>query len=159
MGQDNAADDVGFMDHAIQFAREAGQLGEVPVGAVVVFEGRVIGAGHNASIHAKDATAHAEVRAIRAASATQGNYRLTGCTLYASLEPCLMCAGAMIHARIDRLVYACADPKSGAAGSLYNITVDRRLNHQIAVTSGISEAESRQLLQSFFSHRRESIRQ
>ena len=158
MEQDNQTDDVHFMDFAIALAREAGQIGEIPVGAVVVFEGKVVGGGHNASIRGNDATAHAEIRALREASVTQGNYRLTGCTLYSTLEPCLMCAGAMNHARIDRLVYACTDPKSGAAGSLYDIPADPRLNHQIKVTSGIREAESRQLLRSFFERRREDIR-
>ena len=161
MGQDNLnneTDDVRFMDIAIGLARDAEQKGEVPVGAVVVFEGSVIGGGHNASIATHDVTAHAEINALREASAAWGNYRLAGCTLYATLEPCLMCAGAMIHARIHRLVYACTDPKSGAAGSLYNVPADPRLNHEIEVISGISEAESRQLLRSFFEQRRENTR-
>ena len=158
MEQVNQTDDVHFMDFAIALAREAGQIGEIPVGAVVVIEGKVVGGGYNASIRGNDATAHAEIRALREASATLGNYRLTGCTLYSTLEPCLMCAGAMIHARIDRLVYACADLKSGAAGSLYDVPADPRLNHQINVTSGIREAESRQLLRSFFEQRRENVR-
>jgi tRNA(adenine34) deaminase len=161
MGQDNLnneTDDIRFMDIAIGLARDAQQKGEVPVGAVVVFEGRVIGGGHNSSIATNDVTTHAEINALREASAAQGNYRLAGCTLYGTLEPCLMCAGAMIHARIHRLVYACTDPKSGAAGSLYNVPADPRLNHQIEVISGISEAESRQLLRSFFEQRRENTR-
>ena len=158
MEQVNQTDDVHFMDFAIALAREAGQIGEIPVGAVVVSDGRVLGSGTNASISTHDATAHAEIRALREASVTRGNYRLTGCTLYSTLEPCLMCAGAMNHARIDRLVYACTDPKSGAAGSLYDIPADPRLNHQIKVTSGIREAESRHLLRSFFEQRRENIR-
>ncbi len=158
MGQDNEADDVRFMDIAIGLAREAEQMGEVPVGAVVVFERSVIGAGFNSPIRSNDATAHAEIRALREASAAQGNYRLNGCTLYATLEPCIMCAGAMVHSRIERLVYACPDPKSGAAGSLYNVTADLRLNHQIKVSSGITEGKSRQLLRSFFEQRRENIR-
>ncbi len=158
MGQDNQADDVQFMDLAIGLAREAERMGEVPVGALVVLEGSVVGSGYNSSIRTDDATAHAEIRAIRDASAAQGNYRLTGCTLYATLEPCLMCAGAMIHARIDRLVYACTDPKFGAAGSVYDVPADPRLNHQIKVTSGVSEADARQLLRRFFEQRRKNTR-
>ncbi len=155
MGQDNQTDDVYFMDIAIGLAREAEKMREVPVGAVVIFEGAVIGRGYNASIRAQDATAHAEIRAIRAASATRQNYRLGGCTLYTTLEPCLMCAGALIHARIDRLVYACADPRYGAAGSVYNIPTDPRLNHEVQVTSGVRAAEASVMLRSFFELRRE----
>jgi tRNA(adenine34) deaminase len=158
MGQDNQTNDVHFMDCAITLAREAEQMGEVPVGAVVVFDESVVGGGYNASIRTNDATAHAEIKALREAFATQGNYRLTGCTLYSTLEPCLMCAGAMIHARIDRLVYACTDPKSGAAGSLYNVPTDPRLNHQIKVTSGVSAAKSSQMLLYFFEQQRANIR-
>ena len=158
MGQDNQPDDSYFMDLALELATKAEQKGEVPVGSVVVLEGDVIGNGYNSPIHTSDTTAHAEIVALREASASQANYRLTACTLYATLEPCLMCVGAMIHARIKRLVFACPDPKSGAAGSIYDIPADRRLNHQIEVVSGVREAESGQLLQSFFKQKREKIR-
>ncbi len=158
MGQDNQPDDSYFMDLALELAREAEQKGEVPVGSVVVLEGDVIGNGCNSPIHTSDTTAHAEIMALREASASQANYRLPDCTLYATLEPCLMCVGAMIHARIKRLVFACRDPKSGAAGSVYDIPADRRLNHRILVASGVREAESGQLLQSFFKQKRDRIR-
>ena len=144
-----------FMELALEVARDAGRHNEVPVGALIVRDGQVISTGANAPISGHDPTAHAEIRAMRAASSKVGNYRLTGCTLYVTLEPCLMCAGAMIHARIDRLVYACPDPKGGAAGSLYDVLDDDRLNHRVAVLSGVGASESSSLLQAFFRTRRD----
>ena len=126
----------------------------MPVGAVVVLDGSVVGRGRNRSIASDDPTAHAEIQAIRQAARSAGNYRLDGATLYVTLEPCPMCAGAMIHARIARLVYGCSDPKAGAAGTLYRIVDDPRLNHRIETRAGVREAETRGLLQAFFQMRR-----
>ena len=156
MGQDNQENDTYFMDLAIELAKEAELAGEVPVGAVVVQDGEVIGTGYNRPIQTTDPTAHAEMGAIREASRKIGNYRLAGCTLYVTMEPCIMCAGALIHARIARLVYACPDPKSGAAGTLYDVPGDTRLNHRVEVTTGVREIECSQLLRSFFKRRRDS---
>ena len=156
MGQDNPQNDIYFMDLAIELAKEAELAGEVPVGAVVVQDGEVIGTGYNRPIQATDPTAHAEMGAIREASRKIGNYRLAGCTLYVTMEPCIMCAGALIHARIARLAYACPDPKSGAAGTLYDVPGDTRLNHRVEVTTGVREIECSQLLRSFFKRRRDS---
>lgn len=139
-----------WMNEALREAAEAGGRGEVPVGAVVVIDGRVIGAAGNASIAQQDPTAHAEVLALRAAGASLGNYRLPGSTLYVTVEPCLMCLGAIVHARVARLVYGCADPKAGAA----DLEGDRRLNHRVVVTGGVAEEECRSLLQEFFRARR-----
>ena len=143
------------MREALALAREAEAAGEVPVGAVLVKEGAVIARGRNRPIGACDPTAHAEIEALRAGAAALGNYRLTGCTLYATIEPCSMCAGALVHARIARLVYGAADPRAGAAGSVFNIVAARELNHQVTVTAGLLEAECRELLQAFFRRRRD----
>lgn len=148
------ADDIRFMDLALGLAREAAERGEVPVGAVVTREGEPVGSGSNRMIADRDPTAHAEIGALRTAAATLGNYRLTGTTLYVTLEPCAMCAMAMVHARIDRLVFASEDPRTGAAGSVYTLTDDVRLNHRIEVTRGVGSAESARLLRRFFSDRR-----
>jgi tRNA(adenine34) deaminase len=126
----------------------------VPVGAVVVLNGTIIGRGHNSPISRNDPTAHAEIQAVREAAQHIGNYRLVGATVYVTVEPCLMCMGALLHARIKRLVFGCSDPKAGAAGSLYDVSRDPRLNHQIEVTAGVVEVESRVLLQRFFQKRR-----
>ncbi len=142
------------MGMALQLARQAEAVGEVPVGAVVVHEGQVIGRGSNAPISETDPTAHAEIEALREAARLVGNYRLPETTLYVTLEPCPMCAGAMVHARVKRLVYGCADPRSGAAGSVFDITRAAALNHRLEVTGGVREAESRELLQAFFRARR-----
>ena len=144
------------MAEALREADAAGARGEVPVGAVVVRDDRVLGRAGNASIAAHDPTAHAEVGALRAAAAALGNYRLTGATLYVTIEPCVMCMGAALHARIARLVYGCADPKGGAAGSLFDLAADPRLNHCIAVTTGVEAEACRQRLQEFFRARRTS---
>src|SRR5262245_16202241 len=144
-----------FMDLALEEAITAESEDEVPVGAIVVSRnGDVIGRGHNHPISADDPTAHAEIMAIRDASRTVANYRLTGCTLYCTIEPCSMCAGAIIHARIERVVFGASDPKAGAAGSLYNILTDPRQNHQVEIIRGIRDVESVTLLQQFFQQRR-----
>ena len=143
------------MDRALDEARRAERMGEVPVGAVVALDGQVVAAGANAPISANDPTAHAEIRALRAAAARLGNYRLTGATLYVTLEPCAMCAAALVHARVRRLVFGCDDPRTGAAGSLYDIPRDGRLNHRVEVASGVRGEESSALLRRFFRNRRE----
>src|SRR5512140_3916832 len=129
------------MEEALRLAREAGEAGEVPVGAVALFEGRVVGRGRNAREQARDPTAHAELLAIQEAARTLGRWRLTGVTLVVTLEPCAMCAGAMVLARIDRLVYGAVDPKAGAAGSLMNLCADPRLNHRLEVVAGLRAAD------------------
>jgi tRNA(adenine34) deaminase len=142
------------MHAALDEARLAGEAGEVPIGVVVVFEGAIIARGQNRVLRNVDPTAHAEIVALRAAAAALANYRLTGCTLYVTLEPCAMCAGAMIHARLDRLVYAAADPKAGAAGSVLTVLNHPQLNHQMEVEQGILADEAAELLRSFFRERR-----
>ena len=149
-----ASDDQGFMLEALALAREALAAGEVPVGAVVVKEGAVIGRGFNAPISRNDPTAHAEVRALREAAARLGNYRLTGCDLYVTLEPCTMCAGAIIHSRIRRVVYGATDPKTGACGSVVDLFAEPRLNHHARVIPGVLAAQCGELLSVFFSGRR-----
>jgi tRNA(adenine34) deaminase len=143
-----------WMAVAIYQAEEAAAAGEVPVGAAVVQDDRLIAAAANAPIAACDPTAHAEVLALRRAAREIGNYRLTGCDLYVTVEPCAMCVGAALQARIRALVFGCFDPKAGAAGSLYNLADDPRLNHCIVVTAGVEEERCRQLLQAFFAARR-----
>jgi tRNA(adenine34) deaminase len=160
-------DDAYFLNLALAQARAAGQVGEVPVGAVVVKNGQVIATGRNAPIGAHDPTAHAEIVALRAAALALGNYRLDDCELYVTLEPCAMCAGAMLHARLKRVVYAAADPKTGAAGSVTNLFAQPALNHQTQVVQADSldadcaqlARDSSQLLQDFFSQKRQSQRQ
>jgi tRNA(adenine34) deaminase len=145
------------MGAALALARECETSGDVPVGAVVVDAARsVIGRGRNEREHEQDPTAHAEVLALREAAATIGNWRLEGCTLVVTLEPCSMCAGAAVLARVDRVVYAAADPKAGAAGSLFDLLRDRRLNHRPEVISGIRADEASALLRAFFASRRVS---
>ena len=146
--------DLEAMQAALAEARLAGEAGEVPIGAVVVQEGAIVARGQNRVLRDLDPTAHAEIVALRAAAAVLGNYRLTGCTLYVTLEPCAMCAGAMIHARLARLVFAAADPKAGAAGSVISLINHPRLNHQMQVEQGILADESSELLKSFFRERR-----
>ena len=147
-------DDQEAMQAALDEARLAGVAGEVPIGAVVVYDGAIIARGQNRVLRDVDPTAHAEIVALRAAAAAIGNYRLMGCTLYVTLEPCAMCAGAMIHARIDRLVFAAADPKAGAAGSVLSVLNHPQLNHQMQVEQGILADESADLLRNFFRERR-----
>ena len=146
--------DEQFMRHALGLARRAQEAGEVPVGAVVVLEEKVIGEGWNRPISASDPTAHAEVLAMRAAASTRRNYRLVGATLYVTLEPCAMCVGAMFHARIRRVVFGAADPKTGAAGSTVNLFDEKRLNHHALVQGGVLAAECGELLSGFFASRR-----
>ena len=143
-----------WMRRALDLAERARSEGEVPVGAVLVMDDDCIGEGWNRPISAHDPTAHAEIAALRAGAAHMGNYRLPGATLYVTLEPCAMCAGAIILARIKRLVYAAADPKAGAAGSVFNILQSSQLNHRVELASGILEKEAAMLLQTFFRERR-----
>jgi len=142
------------MAEALAEARTAGGEGEVPIGAVVVHEGLIVGRGRNARERTLDPTGHAEVLALQEASRTLGRWRLSGATLYATLEPCAMCAGALVNARVDRLVFAVHDPKAGAAGTLFDIVRDARLNHRLEVASGILADECGALLTSFFRARR-----
>ena len=146
--------DANYMDLALAEARKAESMNEVPVGAVVVSQGAVIGSGYNQPVSGADPTAHAEIIALRQAARHQRNYRLSNATMYCTVEPCLMCAGAMIHARIDRLVFGTPDPKAGSAGSIYNILSDPRLNHSVDVISGVREDECASLLREFFAKRR-----
>ncbi len=148
-------DDVYFMELALTEALAAEAEGEVPVGAVVVREGEVIARAHNQSVAASDPTAHAEVLALRAAAEQLGNYRLTDCDLYVTLEPCAMCAGALVHARIRRLVYAAADPKAGAIASHLRLLEAPHLNHRVEVTGGVLAEEAAAHLQRFFVLRRQ----
>ena len=148
------SDDEGFMREALAEARRGAEAGEVPVGALVVSDGIIVSRAHNAPIGRRDPTAHAEVLAIRAAAESTGNYRLTGATLYASLEPCPMCCGAVLHARIARVVYGARDPKAGAVESLYRILADPRLNHRVVTTGGVLADEAARLLSEFFEMRR-----
>jgi tRNA(adenine34) deaminase len=147
-------DDERWMGLALEEAGRAAAEGEVPVGAIVVLDGRLIGRGHNAPIALSDPTAHAEIMALRAAAREIGNYRLTGATLYATVEPCVMCCGAALHARVARLVYGAADPKAGAVQSLHRLLDDPRLNHQVEVTAGVRGAECGAKLGEFFKTKR-----
>lgn len=146
--------DEDFMRLAMALATEATALGEVPVGAVVVKDGVVIGKGRNAPISLSDPTAHAEIQAMREAAQSLGNYRLVDCTLYVTLEPCAMCSGAIQHARIARLVYGASDPKTGCCGSVVNLMAEQKLNHHCEVTSGLLAEECGALLSTFFRQRR-----
>jgi tRNA(adenine34) deaminase len=148
------ADDVRFMTRALELAREAAADGEVPVGAVLVRDGVVVAEGRNQPIANHDPTAHAEILCLRAAGAAEENYRLPGSTLYVTLEPCAMCAGAMVHARVERLVYGARDPKTGAAGSVFDLTAGERLNHRIETTAGVLADACGDLLRRFFRERR-----
>lgn len=146
--------DIGFMQAALEQAEQAEAAGEVPVGAVVVKDGVIVGRGYNRPISTADPTAHAEVMALRAAGRCLNNYRLTGCALYVTLEPCIMCMGAIFYARIGRLVYGAADPKTGACGSVINLATEIRLNHHMRMTGGILAEESARRLRQFFQLRR-----
>lgn len=151
--------DLEVMRAALAEAQSAASAEEVPIGAVAVHEGEIIASGQNRVLRDNDPTAHAEIVALRAAAQALGNYRLNGVTLFVTLEPCAMCAGAMIHARLERLVYAADDPKAGAAGSVLEVLNHPRLNHRISVDRGLLAEESAELLRSFFRDRRESSRQ
>lgn len=146
--------DEDFMRVALALAEQARGAGEVPIGAVVVRDGVVIGSGFNSPIGRHDPSAHAEILALRAAAAAGGNYRLSGCTLYVTLEPCVMCSGAILHARIGHVVYGAPDPKTGACGSVLNLFADDRLNHHTAVTGGMLAEECGRMLKGFFQERR-----
>jgi tRNA(adenine34) deaminase len=146
--------DEHFMRHALGLAQRARDEGEVPVGAVIVLDEQIIGEGWNRPISASDPTAHAEIQAMRAAASTRKNYRLVGATLYVTLEPCAMCVGAMFHARLRRVVFGAADPKTGAAGSTVNLFEEKRLNHHALVQGGVLAAECGALLSGFFASRR-----
>ena len=146
--------DATWMAEALAEARKAAAEGEVPIGAVIVHEARVVGRGRNARANPPDPTAHAEVLALQEAARALGRWRLTGATVYATLEPCPMCAGALVNARVDRLVYAVSDPKAGAAGTLFDVVRDARLNHRVEVTAGVLARECGELLTEFFRARR-----
>jgi tRNA(adenine34) deaminase len=147
------------MHLALAEAEKAAAIGETPVGAVLVINGEVIAAAHNMRETWQDPTAHAELLAVREASAQLGRWRLHDATLYVTLEPCLMCSGALVLARIGRLVYGCRDPKAGALGSVYDVVRDGRLNHTYRITPGILEAECRDVLQVFFGKLRQSVKE
>jgi tRNA(adenine34) deaminase len=154
ISDDGAISDARLMGAALQEATEAPLHGDVPVGAVVVADGRILAARHNERELTGDPTAHAELLALRDAAKTYGTWRLHGTTLFVTLEPCPMCAGAAVAARIDRLVFATPDPRAGACGSLYNLCADPRLNHEVAVTSGVLRERSAELLTTFFAGQR-----
>jgi tRNA(adenine34) deaminase len=146
--------DEAFMREALALAREAAGVDEVPVGAVVVIDGEIVGRGFNQPIRRHDPTAHAEVMALRDAAARVGNYRLPGSTLYVTLEPCVMCSGAIMHARVGRVVFGARDPKTGAAGSVVDLYAEVRLNHHADIVGGVLAEESGALLSGFFAARR-----
>ena len=148
------ATDLDAMRAALAEAHDAAEAGEVPIGAVVVHEGKIIAHSQNRVLRDNDPTAHAEIVGIREAAKILGNYRLNGCSIFVTLEPCAMCAGAMIHARIDRLVFAASDPKAGACGSVLSVVNHPQLNHKMAVEQGILAAEAGELLRNFFRERR-----
>lgn len=146
--------DITFMKRALSLARSASDSGEVPVGAIITRDGEIIGEGENCPIAHHDPSAHAEIMALRDAAIKLKNYRLPDTTLYVTLEPCIMCMGAIIHARVQRVVFGAHDPKTGAAGSRYSIGTDQLLNHHLEITSGVCEAECAALLKKFFRDRR-----
>lgn len=146
--------DLIYMRQALDQAHNAWALGEVPVGAVVVYEDKIIATGFNQPIGTHDPTAHAEIMALRAAASILGNYRLPGCELFVTLEPCAMCAGAMMHARLSRVVFGAADPKTGTCGSIVNLFEQEKLNHHTGLVGGVLAAECGQLLKDFFAERR-----
>lgn len=146
--------DEDYMRAALEQAREAGACGEVPVGAIVVYEGEIVGRGFNQPIGRHDPTAHAEIMALRDAAARLGNYRLPGCELYVTLEPCVMCTGAIMHARIARVVFGARDPKTGVAGSVLDLFAETRLNHHARVEGGLLADDCGHMLSRFFAARR-----
>jgi len=143
-----------WMKVAVDQAEIAAENGDVPIGAVIIYKGQIIGKAYNQREQLNDPTAHAEIIALTQAAEFVGGWRLDGCTIYVTLEPCPMCAGALVLARMDRLVYGCDDPKTGAVKSLFNIVQDNRLNHQLEVSSGVLAEECSKLLQNFFGRRR-----
>lgn len=150
-----SGDDAAWMRLALEQAALAAAAGEVPVGALVIKDGEIMGRGHNRNLLDDDPTAHAEIIALRQAAARLGNHRLTGCTMVATIEPCSMCAGALIHARIARLVYGASDPKAGAAGSVLQVINHPGLNHRMEVTAGVLSSECSEILQEFFRRKRQ----
>ncbi len=142
------------MQRALELAQQAADAGEVPVGAVLVHQGQVVGEGCNQPIRSQDPTQHAEIVALRQAAQSLKNYRLPGSTLYVTIEPCVMCAGALIHARVEKLIYGAAEPRTGAVRTLYQITEDSRLNHQLEVVGDLLQEECATLMQAFFKQRR-----
>ena len=159
LNDNDRSQDEFFMRQAIELAMKAQSHNEIPVGAVIVVNGEIIGEGFNQSIMNNDPSAHAEMMAIRHAGKTLDNYRLIDCTLYVTLEPCMMCSGLLVHSRISRLVYAAKDLKTGAAGSAFNLVEHEKHNHKIEVTSGVLAEECGQLLSSFFKRRRKEIKE
>lgn len=154
MNNELESPDTHWMRRALELAQQAALEGEVPVGAVLVKDSKLIAEGWNRPIAENDPSGHAEMRVLREAGRVLGNYRLTGTTLYVTLEPCPMCAGAMVHARVARVVYAAADPRTGAAGSVFNLLQNEALNHRCEVTGEVLAEESGQLLREFFRNRR-----
>jgi tRNA(adenine34) deaminase len=150
-------DDAVWMEQALGQARLAADAGEVPVGALVIKNGEIVGQGHNRNLLDRDPTAHAEIVALRQAAARTGNYRLEDCTVYATIEPCSMCAGALIHARVSRLVYGASDPKAGAAGSVLQVLNHPALNHKMEVTAGVLAEKCSDMLQEFFRRKRKIV--
>ena len=146
--------DIKWMQRAFELAQKARDHDEVPVGAVIVYEDKIIGEGWNQPISSHDPTAHAEIIALRNAGNNVGNYRLPDATMYVTLEPCAMCAGAIVHARLAKLVFAAADPKTGACGSIFNLLQTEELNHKVEIDKGIMEDECRLLIQTFFKEKR-----
>ena len=146
--------DTQWMQHALSLAKKAKELDEVPVGAVIVHDDKIIGEGFNQSISSNDPIAHAEIVALRQAGQTLNNYRFPGAKMYVTLEPCAMCAGALVHARLSKLIYAVDDPKTGACGSVFNLLQTNELNHKVEIERGIMEEECRSLIQNFFKEKR-----
>jgi tRNA(adenine34) deaminase len=151
-------DDIRFMTEALDLAREAWALGEVPVGAVVVRENQIVGRGFNHPIAAHDPSGHAEIMALRDAARALGNYRLPGCTLYVTIEPCVMCAGAIFHARIARVVFGATEPKTGAAGSIVDLFANPRLNHHAEIFGGVLDEQCGRLVSGFFAEKRQAAK-
>jgi len=151
----NIREDDQYMRIAIEQAKIAEENGDIPIGAVIVYKNQIIAKAYNQREQLRDPTAHAEIIALTQAAAFVESWRLNGCTMYVTLEPCPMCAGALVLSRMDRLIYGCDDPKAGACKSLYNIVQDKRLNHRLEVTTGVLQEQCRQQLQEFFSRRRE----
>src|SRR5215475_10173116 len=150
-------DDAAWMRLALEQARQAAEAGEVPVGALVIKDGEIAGRGHNRNLLDHDPTAHAEIVALRQAAKYLGNHRLSSCTVYATIEPCSMCAGALIHSRVSRLVYGASDPKAGAAGSVLHVLNHPDLNHKMEVTPGVLAERCSEILQDFFRRKRERV--
>ncbi|MGH6830692.1 MAG: tRNA adenosine(34) deaminase TadA [Methylocella sp.] len=155
--QDQNEIDRFFMSFALDEARQAGNEDEVPVGAIVVIDRQIVGRGHNRPIGQNDPTAHAEIIALRDAAGGIGNYRLTGATIYVTIEPCAMCAGAIVNARIERLVYGAADLRAGGVDTVFRICTNSSLNHRVEVTSGVRADEARDVMQAFFKQRRKAV--